>query len=126
MGEDMQVAAMAGRFQIGHGGAGPAASGGGHVHRGDALEIGAAMIIRIRQAGLFRRRHPGFRQLMPDAGPADLYGPVSAVIGVAGRMVGFGAFEKRQHLRIGPAGITGLGPAIVILRAAARIGHAVD
>ena len=52
--------------------------------------------------------------------------PVGSPVGIATLGPGFGTLEVRQHVSVGPVRQRIAGPAVVIERMAAHVGHAID
>ena len=99
----------------------PAHLGIAHAFRFGGVEIG-----RERDAGLLRGFHETMSERQDRAIILDRHFAVAAAIGVVATDPPFRFGEKRQDIRVAPAGTSHLRPAVVIGRMTAQIQHAVD
>ena len=93
---------------------------------GEAFGVARAVVLDDAIAGRLAGLEPGVIDRIGDARPFDADRPIAAA--QAGRAVdpGLGAFEVRQHVRVGPAERALLRPAVVVALIAARIPGDVD
>ena len=102
--------------------AGPA----GAVHARQAFLLMAVHVLGHRIAGLPPGLDPGRIERMIETAGGHVQRTLAAVVGVRALFVGLRLAEVRQQVAIVPAGQALLGPAVVVARVAAHVGHAVD
>ena len=123
---DGQVSALAGRVQIGPGGAPADAALDRLVHPPEPLLAEAVDIFGGHVAGFAARVDEGLVERVVHRAVARMQRPVAAPVAVSALLPGLGPAEIRQHIPIGPAARAGRLPGLEIQGIAADINHAVD
>ena len=122
-----QVGAAKRRPQISVGGAAAAAVANRHLHAGEAVLLGAVVIVGDRVARGDARVEPGVEERIGIARAARGERPAAAAIRARAVFPRFLAPEIRQRVRIRPAWqAVRVGPALVIGAIAAHVRHGVD
>src|SRR3954471_16077816 len=122
---DLEIAALARRFEITHRGRAAPPVARGELVIAEAL-LNSAIEIRIaRIAALLGRFDESFgdRQV-PEVGDAERPALAVKLIRAAALMLGLA--EIRKHVRMAPADVAELAPAVVVLRLPAHIHQPVD
>ena len=125
-GLDAQIGASERGTQIADRRAAAVAVADRHLHAAEAVLLRAVVVVGRRIPGVAPGLQIGVDQRVLVARGLDRERPVAAAIGVRAAFPALLAAEIGKHVRIGPAGQSRGGPAVVVGAISAHIRHGVD
>ena len=125
-GNHLQIGPAAGRVEVGIGGTPAPVAEHGAVSFADAVLPAVIEVVIPGQSHLEGGGHEGFREWVVNAAAERLQGPLGTVPLAGLRHVALGADEVGEAVGEAPAGVSELGPLVVVGLIAAEIHHAID